>query len=114
MNRSSSKSALLAALALAATAGGFGAGTTTIVDDTLNQSVLNKIAERQERSARQDVDRGTNLSRTGERNAIAKAMFGSYDSYKHSYPNGPGWSQAQVQRMARKRRNKARNRRAHK
>lgn len=29
------------------------------------------------------------------------------------YPNGPGWTQAQVQRMARKKRNQARNRRAH-
>lgn len=32
---------------------------------------------------------------------------------KHSYPNGPGWTVAQVQRMARKKRNVARNRRAH-
>ena len=32
----------------------------------------------------------------------------------HRYPNGPGWTYAQVKRMARKKRNQARNRRAHK
>lgn len=114
MNRSPSRSAALAALALSAAVVG-GAGTTAVVDDTLSPQVASKIAERQdsERSARQDTNRGTNMSRTGERNTIAKAMFGSYGRFQHSYPNGPGWTHAHVQRMAKKRRNKARNRRAH-
>jgi len=33
---------------------------------------------------------------------------------RQGYPNGPGWTQAQVQRMARKRRNVKANRRAQK
>ena len=60
------------------------------------------------------TEKGTSLSRAGERNAIAKAMFGDYGRPKPArYPNGPGWTPRQVQRMARKRRNKTRNRKAH-
>lgn len=60
------------------------------------------------------AEQTTNLSRTGERNAIAKAMFGGFGSFRPKrFPNGPGWTHAHVQRMARKRRNKQRNRKAH-
>lgn len=54
----------------------------------------------------------TSLSRLGEQFALARAMFGGSDRSKR-FPNGPGWTQAHVQRMARKRRNKIRNRKAH-
>lgn len=38
-------------------------------------------------------------------------LGGGYGSWRRSrHPNGPGWSQAQVQRMARKRRNQVRHR----
>lgn len=33
--------------------------------------------------------------------------------WRPSYPQGPGWTVAQVKRMAKKKRNQARNRRAH-
>lgn len=40
-------------------------------------------------------------------------MFGMGPSALGGYRTGPGWSQRQVQRMARKKRNQARNKRAH-
>lgn len=48
-------------------------------------------------------------------NAFMRLMQrrGAGGGYKPSYPNGPGWTQAQVQRMARKKRNQAKNRRNH-
>jgi hypothetical protein len=59
-------------------------------------------------------DVNSNPSRTGERNAIAKALLGSYGNWrKRRFPNGPGWTHAHVGRMARKRRNQKRNKRAH-
>jgi hypothetical protein len=49
---------------------------------------------------------------TGAR-SLADRILGHGTPHRASYPNGPGWTQAQVKRMARKRRNVARNRRAH-
>lgn len=42
--------------------------------------------------------------------ALRKGLGGGYR--RQRYPNGPGWTHAQVQRMARKRRNQSSNRRA--
>lgn len=39
--------------------------------------------------------------------------FGSFGAYSGSIKRGPGWTFAQVKRMAKKRRNVLRNRRAH-
>ena len=39
--------------------------------------------------------------------------FGPFGSRGHQRRRGPGWSQAQVKRMAQKRRNVIRNRKAH-
>lgn len=42
-----------------------------------------------------------------------RALYGGRGPSWNRHPNGPGWSQAQVQRMARKRRNQRRNKLAH-
>ena len=44
-------------------------------------------------------------TRRGSRTQSAESPFG--------YPSGPGWTAAQVKRMAKKRRNQNRNRKAH-
>ncbi len=48
------------------------------------------------------------------RNSIERAVFGGYGGarQRHGYPR-PGWSVAHGKRLARKAKNKARNRRAH-
>jgi hypothetical protein len=45
--------------------------------------------------------------------AALRRMHGSYTPRRNGYPNGPGWTQAQVQRRARKARNVRRNRLSH-
>lgn len=45
--------------------------------------------------------------------AAMRAIYGGGHGYRPSYPNGPGWTQAQVQRRARKARNVKRNRLSH-
>lgn len=45
--------------------------------------------------------------------AALRRMHGSYNPHRNGYPNGPGWTQAQVQRRARKARNVRRNRLSH-
>jgi hypothetical protein len=54
-------------------------------------------------------------SRTGQRNAISKAMLGSGGGYWRPKRNkrGPGWTHAHVQRMKTQRRNHQRNKAAH-
>lgn len=55
---------------------------------------------------------GEAVRRVAQR-SLEAAVFGGYRGYRRQrYPNGPGWTHAQVQRMARKRRNQSRNRRA--
>jgi hypothetical protein len=104
MNRHGKSLAVAAAMAMASMAG-------------LAPSAAPQPVNQQVRAASGDlviVDEMANLSRTGERNAIAKAMFGSVGRGKpERHPNGPGWTQAHVQRMSRKRRNQQRNKRAH-
>ena len=45
--------------------------------------------------------------------AVLRHLHGGYASHHNGYQNGPGWTQAQVQRRARKARNVRRNRLAH-
>lgn len=53
-------------------------------------------------------------SRLGERNGITKTIFGGYGSWRPKRrKQGPGWTHAHVQRMARKARNQRRNKAAH-
>ena len=104
--RDTSRLMALAALALGSMAG---VSVSAGPNDTLE--VRSSGAEKPVRSV---VGTGTNLSRTGERNAISKALFGGWGSWRRRrFPNGPGWTHAHVARMARKRRNQRRNKRAH-
>lgn len=104
MNRNGKFLAMAAAMAMASMAG-------------LAPSAQPQQVEQQAqavRGARVIVDEMFNLSRLGERNAIAKAMFGGFGiSRSRRFPNGPGWTDTHVQRMAKKRRNQQRNKRAH-
>jgi hypothetical protein len=45
--------------------------------------------------------------------ATRRIRTGTSSHGVNSYPNGPGWTHAKVQRMAKKRRNVIRNRKAH-
>lgn len=104
MNRNGKSLAVAAALAMASMAG-------------LAPSAQPQQVDQQARTARGDrivVDEMFSLSRAGERNAIAKAMFGGFNfGRSRRFPNGPGWTHAHVARMKSKRRNQQRNKRAH-
>lgn len=52
-------------------------------------------------------------SKLATSNAIERAIYGGYGSSSSFRHHGKGWSVAQDRRMARKRRNQAKNRRAH-
>ncbi len=49
----------------------------------------------------------------GSTAAVMRAIYGGGRGDRPSYPNGPGWTQAQVQRRACKARNVKRNRLSH-
>lgn len=71
-------------------------------------------SEAREASATSTAQQGT-AQRTVDQRRVAAAVDSVFRfSSRARYPNGPGWSQAKVQRMARKRRNVASNRRAQK
>jgi hypothetical protein len=86
-------------------------GTVSVASDPGTQEI--RVLNGDEVAPQRSVEKQS-PSRLGERNSIAKAMFGNFGRYKPArFPNGPGWTHAHVQRMARKRRNKARNKCAH-
>lgn len=68
----------------------------------------------------EEIERVT-TKQPAQKNRLADAtearilrMFGGFNTgAPGGYRKGPGWSNAQVQRMARKKRNQARNKRAH-
>lgn len=88
-----------------------GAGTFANATDPAMQQARAAVSGTQS-TAKPAADRPP--SRLGERNSIAKAMFGGFGiSRSRRFPNGPGWTHAHVARMKSKRKNQARNKRAH-
>lgn len=109
MNRTGRVGALLAAsLAVASL------GTLSNAVDPAREGIRQIVGDATPASAKARAQKAT-PSRTGERNRIAKALFGGplSGNRRRRYPNGPGWTQAHVQRLAKKRRNRAKNRAAH-
>lgn len=112
--KSSRPSSLAAFLAASAAFAGLGGIAGAAMSPTLLQEQIKVGMTANQGIRTQGTQAAAGPSRTGERNAIAKALFGGSSRYRPGrYPNGPGWSPRQVQRMARKRRNKIRNRKAH-
>lgn len=108
MNRNPSRAAMLASV-LALAGGGFGIASNAVnpVHELRNVPGSESVAS--QRSVEKSAP-----SRLGERNAIAKAMFGGMGRGRPArFPNGPGWTHAHVARMKSKRKNQARNKRAH-
>lgn len=108
MNRNPSRAAMLASV-LALAGGGFGIASN--VADPVHE--LRNARGQESTTTQRSVEKST-PSRLGERNAIAKAMFGGMGRGRPArFPNGPGWTHAHVARMKSKRKNKVRNKRAH-
>jgi hypothetical protein len=91
-------SAAAAALAFSGLSAGFGASTgSTHIAKSGNG---------------QQADKGSSPAKVESRSAIERAIYGGYSATRSRYP-AKGWSVAHDRRMARKRFNQAKNRRAH-
>lgn len=94
------RASLLAAAAIA----GLGAAVVTPAPDGAQARA----------DAQAKADQKGQKPSTAEQRAAERAVFSRYyRPWFIRYPQGPGWTIAQVKRMARKKRNQARNRRAH-
>jgi len=100
-----SRSALLAAAAMGmfASIGGMGSAQPTAEMEIRGEGTQSNNASKSRPSA-------PDLTTQRLMNAI---MGGMGVTRNRPYRKGPGWSHAQVQRMARKRRNKTKNRQNH-
>lgn len=109
-----SRAALLAAslAGLAGLSGGIAGGGMSSPD--IAQQVKPGITANQGTQTRSVANPANKLLGLDEFSAISKALFGGYGrrGNRHRWP-GLGWSVRQGQRMAKKRRNQQRNRKAH-